>query len=105
MGPRCWWGVLVAARGTAGAADERRADGLLGWIAPSVYLSVAITKKRFAIERDLYTILHILSVYPFEKTPLAQALLLKKRMRFQLLGHVLLPVSIEPTHSTEPPPD
>jgi hypothetical protein len=44
------------------------------WIAISVYLLVAIARKRLGIERDLYTILQILSVYPFEKTPLAQLL-------------------------------
>jgi hypothetical protein len=44
------------------------------WIAISVYLLVAIARKRLGIDRDLYTILQILSVYPFEKTPLAQLL-------------------------------
>jgi hypothetical protein len=44
------------------------------WIAISVYLLVAIARKRLGIERDLYTILQILSVYAFEKAPLAQAL-------------------------------
>lgn len=44
------------------------------WIAISVYLLVAIAKKHLGIERDLYTILQILSVYAFEKAPLAQVL-------------------------------
>jgi hypothetical protein len=44
------------------------------WIAVSVYLLVAIARKRLGIERDLYTILQILSVYAFEKAPLAQVL-------------------------------
>jgi IS4 transposase len=44
------------------------------WIAISVYLLVAIARKRLGIERDLYTILQILSVHAFEKTPLAQVL-------------------------------
>jgi len=44
------------------------------WIAISVYLLVAIARKRLAIERDLYTLLQILSVHPFEKAPLAQVL-------------------------------
>jgi hypothetical protein len=44
------------------------------WIAISVYLLVAIARKRLGIERDLYTILQILSVYAFEKAPLAQVL-------------------------------
>jgi len=39
-----------------------------------VYLLVAIARKRLGIERDLYTILQILSVYAFEKAPLAQVL-------------------------------
>ena len=44
------------------------------WIAISVYLLVAIARKRLGIERDLYTILQILSVHAFEKVPLAQVL-------------------------------
>jgi hypothetical protein len=44
------------------------------WIAISVYLLVAIARKWLRIERDLYTILQILSVYPFERTPLPQLL-------------------------------
>jgi IS4 transposase len=44
------------------------------WIAISVYLLVAIARKRLGIERDLYTILQILSVHTFEKIPLAQVL-------------------------------
>jgi len=44
------------------------------WVAISVYLLVAIARKRLGIERDLYTILQILSVYAFEKAPLAQVL-------------------------------
>ena len=42
------------------------------WIAISVYLLVAIATKRLQNERSLYTILQILSVYAFEKAPLAQ---------------------------------
>jgi hypothetical protein len=44
------------------------------WIAISVYVLVAIVKKRLRAERSLYTILQILSVTLFEKTPLLQAL-------------------------------
>jgi len=44
------------------------------WVAISVYLLVAIAKKRLGLERELYTILQILSVYAFEKAPLAQVL-------------------------------
>jgi len=43
------------------------------WIAVSTYLLVAILKKRLGIEQSLYTILQILSVSLFEKTPVLQA--------------------------------
>jgi uncharacterized protein DUF4372/DDE family transposase len=43
------------------------------WIAISTYLLVAILKKRLRIELPLYTILQILSVSLFEKTPILQA--------------------------------
>ncbi|MDA0989945.1 MAG: IS4 family transposase [Verrucomicrobia bacterium] len=43
------------------------------WIAISTYLLVAILKKRLRIETPLYTILQILSVSLFEKTPILQA--------------------------------
>jgi hypothetical protein len=43
------------------------------WIALSVYLIVAIIKKRLKIEASLYTILQILSVSLFEKTHILQA--------------------------------
>ncbi len=44
------------------------------WIALSVYLIVAIIKKRLRLELSLYTILQILSITLFEKTPVSQAL-------------------------------
>jgi hypothetical protein len=42
------------------------------WIAITVYVLVAIVKKRLKIEASLYTILQILSLTLFEKTPLDQ---------------------------------
>jgi len=44
------------------------------WIAISVYVLVAIIKKRLGINHSLYTILQILSVSLFEKVPLYQLL-------------------------------
>lgn len=44
------------------------------WIAVSVYLLVAIIKKRLNLELPLYTILQVLSLTVFEKTPLTQML-------------------------------
>jgi len=44
------------------------------WIAVSVYVLVAIIKKRLKLDASLYTILQILSVTPFEKTPILRVL-------------------------------
>jgi len=44
------------------------------WIAVSVYVLVAIVRKRLALPLSLYQILQILSVTLFEKTPILQAL-------------------------------
>ena len=43
------------------------------WIAITVYVLVAIIKKRLKIELSLYTILQILSISIFEKMPILQA--------------------------------
>ena len=44
------------------------------WIAISVYVLVAIVKKRLALEPSLYTLLQAFSVTLFEKMPILQAL-------------------------------
>ena len=44
------------------------------WIAISVYVLIAIIKKRLNLKPSLYTILQILSVTIFDKTPILQAL-------------------------------
>jgi len=44
------------------------------WIAVSIYVLVAIVRKRLGLEVSLYQILQILSVTLFEKTPILQAL-------------------------------
>ena len=44
------------------------------WIAVSIYVLVAIVRKRLGLEASLYQILQILSVTLFEKTPILQAL-------------------------------
>ena len=44
------------------------------WIAVSVYVLVAIVKKRLTLDASLYTLLQILSVTLFEKIPIDQAL-------------------------------
>ena len=44
------------------------------WIAVSVYVLVAIIRKRLALDLSLYTILQIFSLTLFEKMPILQAL-------------------------------
>jgi IS4 transposase len=44
------------------------------WIAVSVYVLVAIVRKRLALDLSLYQILQVLSLTLFEKTPILRAL-------------------------------
>ena len=44
------------------------------WIAISVYVLIAILKKRLNLDNSLYTILQILSVTSFEQSPIIQVL-------------------------------
>jgi hypothetical protein len=44
------------------------------WIAVSIYVLVAIVRKRLGLQASLYQVLQILSVTLFEKTPILQAL-------------------------------
>lgn len=55
------------------------------WIAISVYVLIAIIKNRLEIKDDLYTILQILSLTLFEKTPLDQ-LLMSRQYKGSLAG-------------------
>ena len=59
------------------------------WIAISVYVLVAIIKKRLSVKASLYTILQSLSLMLFEKTPL-----------YQLLNDTAL-LKLNPTPSTQ----
>jgi len=47
------------------------------WIAVSVYVLVAIVRKRLALDASLYETLQILSLTMFETTPLDQLLRLQ----------------------------
>jgi IS4 transposase len=42
------------------------------WIAISVYIIVAIAKKRFSLKQSLYEILQVVSVSIFEKVPMKE---------------------------------
>ena len=43
------------------------------WIAVSVYVLIAIVKKRLTLDASLYTLLQIFSLTLFEKMPIQQA--------------------------------
>ena len=45
------------------------------WIAVSVYVLVAIVRKRLGLEVSLYTLLQVISVTAFEKMPIQSAFL------------------------------
>ena len=45
------------------------------WVAISTYVLVAILKKQLALDLSMYTILQILSITLFEKTPILQGIL------------------------------
>ena len=57
------------------------------WTALSVYLIVAIIKKRLKLEHSIYTILQILSVSLFEKVHIAQALTDTQPLSGQSIAH------------------
>jgi IS4 transposase len=57
------------------------------WIAITVYVLVAIIKKRLGLKQDLYTLLQILSLTLFEKTPILR-LLQQSHYDLEMLDHV-----------------
>ncbi len=57
------------------------------WIAISIYVLVAIMKKRLNIDLSLYTILQILSISLFEKMPILQALTADDYTNTITIGH------------------
>jgi len=60
------------------------------WIAVSVYVLVAIVRKRLNLDISLYTMLQIFSVMPFEKMSLQQALTIKQRSAEQMENDIQL---------------
>ena len=55
------------------------------WTAVSVYVLVAIVRKRLGLQTSLYQILQVLSVILFEKTPILQALQPSDKKTYSLL--------------------
>jgi len=60
------------------------------WIAVSVYVLVAIVRKRLNLDIPLYTMLQIFSVMPFEKMSLQQALTINQRSAEQMENDIQL---------------
>ena len=78
---RCRWNVELFFKWIKGHLRIKKFFGLSEnavktqiWTAISIYVLVAIVKKRLNLKGSLYTILQILSVTLFEKTPILQAL-------------------------------
>lgn len=57
------------------------------WIAITVYVLVALVKKRLGLKQDLYTLLQIFSLTLFEKTPILQ-LLQQSQFNLEILDDV-----------------
>jgi IS4 transposase len=57
------------------------------WIAITVYVLVAIVKKRLGLKQDLYTLLQILSLTLFEKTPIL-SLLQQSQHNLEMVQHL-----------------
>src|ERR1022692_4580751 len=57
------------------------------WIAVSVYVLVAIAKKRFMLQQTLYEILQILSISIFERMPINQPFQQTQLQYFKELNH------------------
>src|SRR3954462_4337392 len=58
-----------------------------GWIAVSVYVLVAIAKKKFMLQQSLYEILQILSISIFEKMSINQLFQQNQKQYFKELNH------------------
>lgn len=57
------------------------------WIAISIYVLVAIAKKKFNLKQSLYEILQVVSVSIFDRIPIAQLFNNSKQQNFKELNH------------------
>ena len=57
------------------------------WIAISIYVLVAIAKKKFMLQQSLYEIIQILSISIFEKMPINQLFHQTQKQYFKELNH------------------
>lgn len=56
------------------------------WIAISVYIIVAIAKKRFNLKQSLYEILQVISISVFDKVPINELFANPKQQNFKELN-------------------
>ncbi len=57
------------------------------WIAVSVYVLVAIAKKKLMLTQSLYEMLQILSIFIFERMPINQLFQQTQKQYFKELKH------------------
>ena len=57
------------------------------WIAISVYVLVAIAKKKFMLKQSLYEILQVVSISIFEKMPIKQLFQQTQQQYFKEQNH------------------
>ena len=57
------------------------------WIAISVYVLVAIAKKKFVLKQSLYEILQVVSISIFEKIPIKQLFQQSQQQYFKEQNH------------------
>jgi IS4 transposase len=57
------------------------------WIALSIYVLVAIAKKKFKLKQSLYEILQVISVCIFDKTPVTNLFTKSIQQNFKELNH------------------
>lgn len=57
------------------------------WIAVSVYVLVAIAKKKFGLKQSLYEILQVVSICVFDRTPITQLFNHSIQQNFKELNH------------------
>lgn len=60
------------------------------WIAISVYVLVAIAKKKFKLNQSLYEILQVISIGIFDRTPITQLFINSIQQNFKELNHIQL---------------
>lgn len=64
------------------------------WVAISVYVLIAIAKKKLKIEHTLYELLQYISISPFEKNPLTEVFAMRKYQDFNEQNSIQLKMEL-----------